>query len=223
MKICKRLVLPGMLVSLFVSTGVLAAKTNHDEPVALEYQEIDNFDLHKEKKKWKKKKKKISRKERLEARRLAEEKRKKKIMVCNYLLSDISDKRQNKETIGARFSYPLVVNGVEQWLDKAQQDFNKKALQEEIKAAKSITLRPSLTRLYSYAESMNLHGVSALSVDFLEGERLIETRKYRGNGAVVNWANGVSEYHDVVNLSLHYALSAVKKDLSSVCQGASKS
>lgn len=140
---------------------------------------------------------------------------------CKFNILPFNDARQNKLTIGTNYSKALLVQGVDKWLEDASNDLVLKKLKASAANAKEITVRPSLTRLYSYSEGMNILGVSAIKVHFYYDDKLIDTRRYRGFGSTLNWANGDSEFLDAADESISKALPKLTKDLDNICNSLS--
>lgn len=138
--------------------------------------------------------------------------------VCNFIFDEFQDGRQNKETIGTNFAQALYSNGLTQWLSAAKTDNWTKAINNG--ADKSITIKPTLTRLYAYPQGMNIIGVMAYHIDFLQNNKIIASKKYRANGTKTNMMNAVGEYYTAVNYAAHSAMPLLLDDLNGVCSQA---
>ncbi len=136
---------------------------------------------------------------------------------CSFSMDNITDQRQNKDTIGHKWSAPLRVSGVDAWINAIKKEAFIDKLVEPANNVTNIQLKPALTRLYSYAQNMNLHGISALKIDIFVDQKLAETRRYRGLGSRVNWVNGAGEYHAVVGASVRDNLASLIQDLPNIC------
>lgn len=136
--------------------------------------------------------------------------------ACNVDVSDIVDARKNKVTLGTNGLEPLLPSSLDQWL----VDIKKAELVDKTKGwsgEKNIKVTPSLTKLYAYAENMNLHGVFSISVDIsVNGETT--TKKYRGMGSKANMVNGYGEYATALNYAVQEVMPRVIQDLKAACK-----
>lgn len=136
--------------------------------------------------------------------------------ACNVDVSDIVDARKNKVTLGTNGFEPLLPSGLDQWL----VDIKKAELVDKTKGwagEKNIKVTPSMTKLYAYAENMNLHGVFSLSVDIsVNGETT--TKKYRGMGSKANMVNGYGEYATALNYAVQEVMPRLIEDLKAACK-----
>lgn len=137
---------------------------------------------------------------------------------CNFVLGGFLDIRQNKETIGTNFSKALLVDNIDSWFKDASQELLIKKFKNSPDKDKTIVLIPKISRLYSYAQSLNIHGVVALKLDVVVEDKIVDTRRYRGLGSTINWNNGSHEYVDAVDASISKALPKVVADLHSICE-----
>ncbi len=203
----KLLIVSAIFFSCMSSFAEKAPKKNPSDPVSLIYK----LDEKKKKKKTKTKAQIKSAAENLRSKELIFEK-------CKFTMDPIIDDRQNKETIGHKWSAPLRVQGVDAWLAEAKDDLFDKKLLNSAPTARDVHLKASLTRLYSYAQNLNIHGVSALRIDIYSQGEKITTKRYRGLGSRVNWVNGVPEYHSAVTLAMRDNMQVLMDDLSSICE-----
>lgn len=137
-------------------------------------------------------------------------------VACNVNIEDITDNRKNKVTLGTNGAEPLIPTGLEQWLTdiKTSEMVNKTT---NWKGEKVITVKPSLTKLYAYAENANIHGVFSLSVDITtDGETI--TKKYRGMGSKANMINGFGEYATALNYAVKETMPRVISDIEAICK-----
>lgn len=134
---------------------------------------------------------------------------------CQVQFEDFQDQRPNKESVGTNFAKSLTPVGIDAWLKDAGADL----WIGKVKTAgnKTLVLKPKLDRLYTYAQSMNLHGVMAITVDFEIDGKVLESRKYRGLGSTTNAWNAEHEYYDSLSYAAHEAMPKVLKDISTVC------
>ncbi len=188
--------------------NVYAAKTSDDGPVELQYESTS---LNK-----KGKTKRVNREE-------YEELQKQKVAFnesmrsCRVRVEPLRDERQNQQTLGSTFAKPLLIKPIDNWLKAFKQEGIDKALAEYQTQDAGIVLTPSVTRLYAYAENMNIHGVIAIKVDISMNGQFVGTRRYRGLGSRANMVNGVGEYHDAVNRAADDAVAVLIADLPSIC------
>lgn len=137
------------------------------------------------------------------------------VTSCQVQFDVFQDLRLNKDTVGTNFSRALTPSGLDTWLSDAEADLWRGKVKTN--SGKTLVLKPKLERLYTYAESMNLHGVMSLSVDFVLDGKVLETRKYRGLGSTANAWNAEHEYYDALSYAAHEAMPKVLKDIPSVC------
>lgn len=138
------------------------------------------------------------------------------ITSCQVKFENFQDQRPNKETVGTNLIRSLSPTGIEAWLNDAEADIWLGKVKNS--SEKVLTVKPKLERLYAYAQSMNLHGVMAISVDYVVDGNVIETRKYRGFGSTGNTWNAEYEYYDALNYAAHNAMPKVLKDINEICQ-----
>lgn len=138
------------------------------------------------------------------------------LSVCQVQFDVFQDQRPNKETVGSNFAKSLMPIGLDQWLQNAEADLWQGKVKKS-DSGKNLVLKPKLDRLYAYAQSMNIHGVIALTVDFVVDGKVIETKKYRGLGSTTNAWNAEHEYYDALSYAAHDAMPKVLKDIPAVC------
>lgn len=136
--------------------------------------------------------------------------------ACNVQVNDIVDARKNKVTLGTNGIEPLLPTGLDQWL----LDIKKAELVEKTKnwtGARNVQVTPSLTKLYGYAENMNIHGVFSVTVDIaIDGKTT--TKKYRGMVSKANMVNGYGEYATALNYAVHEVMPRLVEDLKAACK-----
>ncbi|MEY4589620.1 MAG: hypothetical protein RL497_1696 [Pseudomonadota bacterium] len=135
--------------------------------------------------------------------------------ACQIVIEGFRDNRMNQETIGTNFSVPLYSTGLDKWLSDAKADLWDKKIAGG--TGKTIVVKPSLTRLYSYAQSMNIISVMAFQVAFDVNGKTIATKKYRANGSKTNMMNAAGEYYTALNYAAHAAMPLLLNDLPGIC------
>lgn len=194
-----------MLVSLILSLGatplVTMAAANAQKLVPLEY---------------KTKVSKATQKTTTQTRKKSAQKAPAVSYACQVEVSAFSDLRNNKVTLGASWSDPLLPQGLDTWLDtvRTKELVNKTSAW---KGDKKLLVKPSVTRLYSYAESMNIHGVIALKVEYWLDDKLVQTKNYRGMGSKANMMNALGEYATALNYAVHEVAPDVLADMKNYC------
>ncbi|MES2672661.1 MAG: hypothetical protein V4660_00405 [Pseudomonadota bacterium] len=136
--------------------------------------------------------------------------------VCKIDFSDFQDVRPNKETVGSNFKRSLQPIGLDVWFKDAEIDLWEKRITMP-GTGRMITLQPKVYRLYAYAQSMNLHGVMAIAVDFVVDGKVVETRKYRGFGSTMNGWGAEYEYYQALSYAAHDVMPQVLKDVPEIC------
>jgi hypothetical protein len=135
--------------------------------------------------------------------------------ACTFISANSLDLRQNKQTVGLKFNKSLLGDGVNSWLDAA---FKQNLPYQPKKQSKiNVTIVPKLHRLYSYPESMNILGVTALELDYIVDNKVALSRHYRGFYAKTNIAGGDGEFFTTLNYSLNDSIPKIVNDLSDVC------
>jgi hypothetical protein len=110
----------------------------------------------------------------------------------------------------------LLPSGLDSWLEtmRTEELVNKTSAW---KGTRQLQIKPSLTRLYSYAESMNIHGVISLNVEYWLDDQLVDTKYYRGVGSKANMMNALGEYATALNYAVHEMAPQVIEDAKQLC------
>jgi hypothetical protein len=137
--------------------------------------------------------------------------------TCQIKHADFQDIRLNKETVGTNFKKSLQPQGLDTWFKDAEKDLWEKRIHNP-SSGKVITLQPKIFRLYSYAQSMNIHGVMGIAVDFMTDGKVIESRKYRSLGSTTNGWNAEREYYQALSYAAHDVMPKVLKDIPDICK-----
>ncbi len=135
---------------------------------------------------------------------------------CKVSIEPFVDSRINQQTLGASWSKPLITNDVPNWLESIRND-DLIAKTKNWSGAKSIVLKPKLKKLYSYAESMNIHGVISLEIEYWIDGKLDKTNYYRGMGSKANMMNALNEYGVALNYGVHEIVPRVITDTKVFC------
>lgn len=135
---------------------------------------------------------------------------------CNVIVESFVDLRINQQTLGATFNKPLVTNDVPAWLESIKSD-DLLVKTKNWSGTKNVLLRPKLRKLYAYAESMNIHGVISLEIDYWVDGKLEKTNYYRGIGTKSNMTNALSEYSTALNYGVHETILEIIGDLKEIC------
>lgn len=136
---------------------------------------------------------------------------------CQVQVDAFTDNRNNKVTLGSTWAEPLLPSGLDGWLDsvRTQELVNKTSAWN---GTRQLQIKPSLTRLYSYAESMNIHGVISLNVEYWLDNKLVDTKYYRGVGSKANMMNALGEYATALNYAVHEMAPQVIDDAKQLCK-----
>lgn len=135
--------------------------------------------------------------------------------ACQVTINNVADKRQNIYTLGTNGAEPLLPAGLDAWL-MAVKEKELVAKTHTWSGTKQVNVIPSMTKLYAYAENMNIHGVMSLSVDYVVDGK-ITTKKYRGMGSKANMMNGYGEYATALNYAVHELSPRIIADIKSFC------
>lgn len=139
----------------------------------------------------------------------------KKNSSCSFSVSDFTDARQNKQTVANKFGGSLQPTNLPSWLNSVRESASKNTQRES--ADIKIIAKPTLLRLYTYNESLNINAVNAVQVNFEVAGKTIISKHYRGFYGKTNWANGDGEHLTALNLSINNFIERYKKDLNSIC------
>ncbi len=134
---------------------------------------------------------------------------------CTFTVLPPEDKRQNTQTIGFNGAN-LTALKVTDWLETALSTVvgaSKQPSKQHL-----IELAPKLTRLYTYHESMNILGVTSVTIDFKANGRVVDTRQYRGFYAKTNWAGADGEYVTALNDAVNNLLPKLASELPEICK-----
>lgn len=136
---------------------------------------------------------------------------------CRVQVAAISDSRNNKVTLGSTWAEPLLPQGLDAWLDavRTQELVNPTS---SWNGSRQLEIKLSLNRLYSYAESMNIHGVVSLNVEYWLDNKLVDTQYYRGVGSKANMMNALGEYATALNYAVHEVAPEVIEDAKQLCE-----
>lgn len=198
----KKIILAGLVVSLGLVPVASMAAVENQKLVPLEYTS----------KVVKTTKKTVTRKSRSAA--------KQQVVIpayeCKVDVAPVADERNNKVTLGASWSGPLLPGGLDTWLNTVREKelVNKT---HTWSGDKQLLIKPSVTRLYSYAESMNIHGVIALKVEYWLDNKLVQTKSYRGMGSKANMMNALGEYATALNYAVHEIAPDMLADVKNYC------
>jgi hypothetical protein len=135
---------------------------------------------------------------------------------CSFNMLELSDDRQNKETVAFAFPDSLAISNIEEYLTKVKETSNRFTLDEN--AQHKIDVNARLIRMYTYPESMNILGVTAIIADFMINGEVVKSRQYRGFYAKTNWAGGKGEYLTAINDSAQELIKSYTLDLTNICK-----
>lgn len=135
---------------------------------------------------------------------------------CSFNMLELSDDRQNKETVAFAFPDSLAISNIEEYLAKVKETSNGFTVDEN--AQHKIDVNARLIRMYTYPESMNILGVTAIIADFMVNGEVVKSRQYRGFYAKTNWAGGKGEYLTTINDSAQELIKSYALDLTNVCK-----
>lgn len=134
---------------------------------------------------------------------------------CTFAVLPPEDQRQNTQTIGYNGAN-LTALKVNDWLQTALTTVVGQS--NNPSAQNQIELAPKLTRLYTYHESMNILGVTSVTIDFKANGRVVDTRQYRGFYAKTNWAGADGEYVTALNDAVNNMLPKLASELPEICK-----
>jgi hypothetical protein len=194
-----------ILISLLASYFSFAATKAENKVVELKYE------VKKNKSKQKASSSTLQRKKRAEAEAQSAAQ-----YTCNVSIAPFLDARENKQTLGSTWSLPLIPNDVAAWLESIRKD-DLLAKTKRWNGSKNLELKPKVKKLYSYAESMNIHGVVSLEVEYWVDGKLEKTTYYRGMGSKANMMNALNEYGVALNYGVHEVIPRIIADAKSFC------
>ena len=135
---------------------------------------------------------------------------------CKVDVESFLDLRANQQTLGATFNKPLISNDVSNWLETIRND-ELIAKTKNWVGTKNLILKPQLKKLYSYAESMNIHGVVSMEIEFWIDGKQVKSIYYRGMGSKMNAWNALYEYGIALNYGVHEIAPKILADIKSTC------
>lgn len=137
---------------------------------------------------------------------------------CEIELKPIEDKRQNKVTVGVHDARSIQVSDVESWLeeDVYSHELTKAIYEPELESA-DFTLKPFLTRLYTYQAGGGYEAVSALDVTIIDDQRVVETLHYRGFAARLPVFGREETQLNSLSQSMWQSLKNLELDLDRLC------
>lgn len=138
---------------------------------------------------------------------------------CAFEILPVTDQRHNKTTIGFNGDNLRAVQ-VSPWLQQSLQAVFQYTVKDSTTAR--IQVQPVLKRLYTYHESMNILGVTSLTVDYSVKGQPLDSRQYRGFYAKANMMGADGEYVTTLNDSIHDLLPRLAADLPKLCQQATQ-
>ena len=136
--------------------------------------------------------------------------------TCKVSIDSFVDARANKQTLGSTWNSPLIPNDVSTWLESIRTD-DLLAKTKSWNGSKNLVLKPKVKKLYSYAESMNIHGVVSMDVEYWLDGKLEKTAYYRGMGSKANMMNALNEYGVALNYGMHEVVPKIIADAKSFC------
>ena len=137
---------------------------------------------------------------------------------CSFNVLPFKDERFNKSTI----SWAVNATNVDAWL----VDLHKSLIEPVMSETSDklvIEVSPSLNRLYTYNESMNINGMAVAMADYSIQGDTFKTSHHRGFYSKTNWANGDSEFIESAEKATHEMLLSLLKKLPEVCEQAKSS
>jgi hypothetical protein len=134
---------------------------------------------------------------------------------CSFNMLELSDDRQNKETVAFAFPDSIAISNIEEYLEKVKETSNGFTIDEN--AQYKVDVNARLIRMYTYPESMNILGITAIVADFMVNGEIVKSRQYRGFYAKTNWAGGKGEYLTAINDSAQELIKSYTLDLTNIC------
>mgnify|MGYP000020321366 FL=1 len=135
---------------------------------------------------------------------------------CSFNMLELSDDRQNKETVALAFPDSIGISNIEEYLGRVKETSNGFTVDEN--AQHKIDVNARLIRMYTYPESMNILGITAIVADFMVNGEVVKSRQYRGFYAKTNWAGGKGEYLTAINDSAQELIKSYTLDLTNICK-----
>jgi hypothetical protein len=137
--------------------------------------------------------------------------------ACPINILHISDRRFNKESIGADSLIPA--GATEPWLNGGLdmlKAYGFTVQHGEIPVPTALNLDVNLIRAYTWYGQMRINGMVALDVDLMTtaGQR---TEKYRSLGSKTNMWGSKSEHVTALNYALNHTVHQMAQSLAAEC------
>ena len=145
--------------------------------------------------------------------------------TCPVHIVRAIDARQNRETIGADQHGALLASDLSPWLTAGLLQLRQYgyAVQEDPAdapaAADGVTVRPSVTRAYTWQIGLKIFGMVAVKAEFLDHNGVLQQKYYRAHGDKTNMVGADDEHVTTLNYALNNMLAFIADDLQSLCKG----
>ncbi len=145
--------------------------------------------------------------------------------TCSVHVVPARDERQNKETIGASLRGALATGEAAPWVTDGLmhlKDYGFAVDQVDGAAAPrdGVTVKTALTRAYTWQIGLKLFSMVALKAEFADRTGVLQEKYYRAHGDKSNIWGAEGEYVTTLNYGINNLLTAMAKDLVSLCKGA---
>ncbi len=141
--------------------------------------------------------------------------------ACAVTVTEISDQRNNKETVGTDFR-PLVSPDPLPWVGAALANlsaYGYTVARADKSKASDVAISAALTRSYTFLGPMRINGVVALDARLTTPSGRQIARKYRASGSKTNMMGAVDEYMTTLNYAMNNLLAQLAADLQEICAG----
>jgi hypothetical protein len=144
--------------------------------------------------------------------------------TCPIQIVATDDQRQNKQTIGAKLSGPLLTGPASPWitdglLNLSAHGFKVSRTESAAPPAEGVLVQTSLTRAYTWQVGLKIFSMVAVKARFLDKNGVLQDKYYRAYGDKSNMWGAAGEYVTTLNYGLNNMLRVMADDLSALCKG----
>lgn len=143
-----------------------------------------------------------------------------RVSDCPVFLGEMSDARNNRETIGHEFQ-AIVADGVPAWASASFDRLNAHGftlLRDGTPPANSIRIKPALIRAYTFHGPMRINGIVAFDTQIILPDGRNEHLKLRAAGSKTNMAGSTGEYVTTLNYAVNNAMDQLASMLTPFCK-----
>lgn len=141
--------------------------------------------------------------------------------ACPITVTDVTDQRNNKETVGSDYKALLSRDPVP-WVGAALgqlRDYGYTVASAGSAKPGEVALSATLKRAYTFNGPMRINGVVAMDVRITTASGKQLERRYRAYGSKTNMMAATDEYMTTLNYAINNLLVQLSADLQQACAG----